>query len=172
MSKQLVLAFFESEAAADAAVTEVKAWDRASNDVKLGAIGVLVKDEKGIIKTHKVGARKTAGGAVLFGLAGLLSGGATLLGGLAAGGILGSFFHKGLGLSKDDVARLDEALTDGKAAVGLLVEPAQVQPVSGLLTALGGMPEAHEIMPEVVEQAAAATEEVVSAGEDMPRQDP
>ena len=79
--QQLVLAFFENEAAADQAVNAVKQWDKASKEVKLGAIGVLVKDDKGKIKTQKLGARKTATGAVLFGLAGLLSGGLTVLGG-------------------------------------------------------------------------------------------
>jgi hypothetical protein len=38
--KQLVLAFFENEAAADEAVKQVKQWDKASKDVKLGATGV------------------------------------------------------------------------------------------------------------------------------------
>ena len=36
--KQLVLAFFENEAAADKAVGELKAWDKANKDIKLGAI--------------------------------------------------------------------------------------------------------------------------------------
>ena len=53
--QQLVLAFFENEAAADQAVNAVKQWDKASKEVKLGAIGVLVKDDKGKIKTQKLG---------------------------------------------------------------------------------------------------------------------
>jgi hypothetical protein len=36
-----------------------KQWDKASEEIKLGAIGVLVKDDKGKIKTHKLGKRKT-----------------------------------------------------------------------------------------------------------------
>jgi len=39
--QQLVLAFFENEAAADEAVNAVKQWDKASKEVKLGAIGIL-----------------------------------------------------------------------------------------------------------------------------------
>ena len=35
--KQLVLAFFENEAAADEAVKAIKGWDKASKEVKLGA---------------------------------------------------------------------------------------------------------------------------------------
>jgi len=76
--KQLVLAFFANEAAADEAVNQIKQWDKASKDVKLGAIGVLVKDDKGKIKTHKLGKRKTGGGAVLGVLAAVLTGGVSL----------------------------------------------------------------------------------------------
>ena len=81
-SQQLVLAFFDAEAAADAAVAALKQWDKATDAIKLGAIGVLVKDEKGKIKTHKLGSRKTGKGALIFGLVGLLSGGMTVVGGL------------------------------------------------------------------------------------------
>src|SRR5512139_261475 len=102
MGNQLVLAFFTNEDEADYAVNEIKGWDKASKEVKLGAIGVLVKDEKGKIKTHKLGARKGATGAVLFGLAALLTGGMSVLGGAVLGGIVGSLFHKGPGMSKDD----------------------------------------------------------------------
>ena len=98
--QQLVLAFFENEAAADQAVDGIKQWDKASKEIKLGAIGVLVKDDKGKIKTHKLGKRKTGTGAVLFGLAAVLTGGATLLAGAVFGGIVGSFFRKGLGMSR------------------------------------------------------------------------
>ena len=81
-NQQLVLAFFDTEAAADAAVQALKQWDKATDAIKLGAIGVLVKDEKGKIKTHKLGSRKTGKGALIFGLVGLLSGGMTVVGGL------------------------------------------------------------------------------------------
>src|SRR5512143_270917 len=101
--KELVLAFFANDSAADEAVKQIKGWDKASKEVKLGAIGVLVKDDKGKIKTHKLGQRRTGGGAVLGVLAAVLTGGVSLLGGAVAGGILGAFFHKGLGMSKDDL---------------------------------------------------------------------
>ena len=114
MAKQLVLAFFDNEAAADAAVEALKQWDKATKEIKLGAIGVLVKDDKGKIKTHKLGKRKTGTGAVLFGLAAILTGGASLLAGVVFGGIVGSFFRKGLGMSKDDLARIDGELDGGR----------------------------------------------------------
>jgi hypothetical protein len=39
-------------------VNVIKQWDKASRDIKLGSIGVLVKDDKGMVKTHKLGARQ------------------------------------------------------------------------------------------------------------------
>ena len=46
-----MLAFFADEAAADAAVEELKAWDELLYDIKLNAIGVLALDENGKVKT-------------------------------------------------------------------------------------------------------------------------
>jgi len=157
-NQQLVLAFFDTEAAADAAVQSLKQWDKATDSIKLGAIGVLVKDAKGNIKTHKLGARKTASGALIFGLVGLLSGGMTVVGGLVFGAIAGSLFHKGLGMSKDDLARVGKALDGGKAGVALVVSAAEAEAVSAKLAELGGAPETHEVTDEAVEQAAAAAE--------------
>jgi hypothetical protein len=172
MANQLVLAFFENEAAADAAVTQVKGWDKASKEVKLGAIGVLVKDDKGKIKTQKLGARKTGTGAVLFGLAGLLSGGMTVLGGAIFGGIAGSLFHKGLGMSKDDLARIDGDLNGGKAAVAILANADEAAAVSAKLAELGGKPESHAVTEEAVQEAqtvaAEAPEEVAEAPAEAP----
>jgi hypothetical protein len=156
--KQLVLAFFANEAAADEAVNQIKGWDKASKEVKLGAIGVLVKDDKGKIKTHKLGKRKTGGGAVLGVLAAVLTGGVSLLGGAVAGGILGAFFHKGLGMSKDDLARINGELDGGKAAVGILAGPDEAAGVTAKLAELGGAPETHEVSDEAVEQAEVAAE--------------
>lgn len=163
--KQLVLAFFDSEAAADAAVTAIKGWDKASKDIKLGSIGVLVKDDKGKIKSHKLGSRHTGAGVVLGAIAGILSGGLTLLGGAIIGGLLGTFFHKGLGMSKDDLARIDKQLDGGKAAVGVLASDDEVAAVSAKLTELGGKPETHEVTDEGMAQATAAAEAAPAEGQ-------
>jgi hypothetical protein len=159
MAKQMVMGFFENEAAADAAVAAIKQWDKANKDIKLGAIGILVKDAEGKVKTHKLGKRKTGTGAVLFGLAAVLTGGASLLGGAIFGGIVGSFFRKGLGLSKEDLARIDGDLNDGKAAVAVLVNEDEAAAVSSKLIELGGVSETHEVSDAVVEEASAAAEE-------------
>jgi uncharacterized membrane protein len=157
--KQLVLGYFGSETAADEAVESLKQWDRASKDVKLGAIGVLVKDEKGKVKTQKVGKRNTGLGALLGVIAAVLSGGITLLGGLVGGGVIGALFHKGLGISKEEMAEIDSYLNDGKAAVGLLVKTDEVEAVTAKMAELGGVAAAtFEVEDEVVEEAVTAAE--------------
>ncbi len=163
--KQLVLAFFENEAAADAAAEQVRQWDKATKDIKLGSIGVLVKDDKGKVKTHKLGKRHTGTGIILGVIAGVLVPGITFVGGAIVGGILGAFYRRGLGLSKDDLTRIDDELSGGKAAVGILAEADEAEAVSGKLSELGGKPETHEVSDEALEHAAEATE---SAPEEAP----
>ena len=160
MSKQqLVLVYFGNEGAADEAVNAVKQWDKATKEIKLGAIGILVKDKDGKVKTQKVGKRNTGVGAILGVIAAVLSGGISLLGGIVGGGIIGALFHKGLGISKDQMSKIDGYLNDGKAAVGVLVKADEVEAVTTKLTDLGGMAaESYEVSEEVVEEAVAAAE--------------
>jgi|CXWK01.1.fsa_nt_gi uncharacterized membrane protein len=157
--KQLVLVYFGNEGAADEAVNAVKQWDKATKEIKLGAIGILVKDKDGKVKTHKVGKRNTGVGAILGVIAAVLSGGISLLGGIVGGGVIGALFHKGLGISKDQMAKIDGYLNDGKAAVGVLVKADEVEAVTAKLTELGGMAaESYEVSEEVVDEAVAAAE--------------
>ena len=161
-NKQLVVAFFDSEEAADEAVEQVRAWDKGRGDIEIENIGILVKDKKGKIKTHKLGKRKTGTGAVVGVLAGVLSGGLTIVGGAVVGGILGAFFHKGLGLSKEDLARFDEELDGGRAAVCLLTEYDEAVTFSNKLASYGGEPESYEVTEEALDQAETAVEETDS----------
>jgi len=156
--KQLVLAFYANEAAADGAVEEIKKWDKASKEIKLGSIGVLVKDEKGKVKTHKLGARHTTTGAAAGVLAAVLSGGVSLVGGVVLGSLVGAFIHKGLGMSKEDLARIGGELDGGKAAVAVLAAADESAAVSAKLGELGGTVETHEVTDEALEQAVAASE--------------
>ena len=162
MAQQLVLAFFGNEAAADNAVEAIKQWDKADKDVKLGGIGVLVKDDKGKIKTHKLGARRTKGGAVLFGLAALLTGGMAIgvgvVGGAVVGGIIGALFHKGLKMSDKEKEQLNKELDSGKAAVGVMSSAEGASLVSAKLAELGGQPATYEVTDEAVAEAQQAVQ--------------
>ncbi len=53
--QELVLAFFDTEAAADAAAETLRKWEKASEYMRVDAIGVLVKGDDGKIKEHKLG---------------------------------------------------------------------------------------------------------------------
>lgn len=170
-NQQLILAFFENTTIAEDAVATLKQWDRANDDIRFGAIGVLVKDEDGKIKTHKVGVRAGRKGAkslaVVGALAGVLSGGLTVIGGIVGGavmgGALGAFFHQGLGLSKEDLARISGELDGGKAAVGLIVKTGELAMIAEALTSLGGKFETYDVTDEAVEQAVASAEAEVEA---------
>ena len=162
--KQLVLAFFDSEDEADSAVSELKQWDKSTKEVDFASIGILVKNEKGKIKTHKLGGRRSGTGAIIFGLAAVLTGGALLVG-AAFGAVVGAFFHKGLGLSKEDQARIGGELDSGKAAVCVVVPSQEAAAVAAKLAELGGRPEAHDVSEEAVQQA----EQVVA---EMPEEAP
>jgi hypothetical protein len=80
------------------------------------------------------------------------------LGGAVVGGILGAFFHKGLGLSKNDLARIGGELDGEKAAVGILAKPDEAAGVIAKLAELGGAPETHEVSDEALKQAEVAAE--------------
>ena len=74
---------------ADEAADALIAWYE-ENSIPMDAIGVLSEDDRGKIKTHLVGARKTAGGAILLGVAALLTGGMAIGLGVIGGSIVGA----------------------------------------------------------------------------------
>lgn len=135
--KQVVLAIFPNEAAADTAVQSLKEWDKLDDDVKLNALGVLVLDENGKVKTQKLGRRSWGKGAGIgVVLAALTPVG--LLAGAIGGGLIGALHHKGLGVDSDERERLSAALGNGQAAVGALVKSSMAAGVMNKLTELGG----------------------------------
>jgi len=152
---QMVLAFFADEATADAAVRSLLAWEK-ENDVMPRPVGVLVADENGQIKEHKLGTRSSKTGAGI-GLVLAVLAPPTLLAGMVGGAILGHFHHKGLGLTDADRERLAAELAGGKAAIGVLVEDdPEAAMISSKLAELGGIPEVHEVTEEALEAVAAA----------------
>jgi hypothetical protein len=152
---RMVLGIFADEAAADAAVASLMAWEK-DNQIVSRPVGVLVADEKGQIKEHKLGQRSGKKGAGI-GLVLAVIAPPTLLAGMIGGGILGHFHHKGLGLTDADRERIAAELAGGKAAVGVLVEEdPEAAMISDKLTELGGTAEIHEVTEEALEAVAAA----------------
>jgi uncharacterized membrane protein len=169
-NNQVIIAYFPSADKADSAANQLKAWDQANEAVKLGGIGILVWDD-GKFRTHKVGGRAGGKGAkwgtALGVVTGILSGGVTLIGGAVAGAaggaVLGSFFHKSLGLTDDDEARLQKHLAGGGAALVAMADEDEVEATSAQLTSLGGTVENYEI-PDETMQKVEATEDVQPVG--------
>ena len=159
---QVVLAVFPDEAAADAAVESLKSWDQVTDEIKLSAIGVLVLDEDGNLKEHKLGARSGKKGAGI-GLVLAVIAPPTLLAGAVTGGLLGHLHHKGLGLSWDNQDQLGIELTGGKAAVGVLANDEEAGIVAGKLTELGGSVDLVEVTAETLDAAAVAAESAPEA---------
>jgi uncharacterized membrane protein len=130
--------------------------DKAVAGIKFDNIGVLVKDDKGKIKTHKLGSRHTGAGIALGGLAAVLTGGASLLAGAAIGGVIGHFAQKGLGMSQDDLTRISGSLDGGRAAVGIILDESEAKAVTAWMEGVGGKPESYAVSEEAVAQAASA----------------
>src|SRR3982751_787689 len=157
--KRIVLSIFQSETAADEAVVALKNSGVAKND----AIGILVLDDSGKVKAHKVGSHsffKGAGIGFILGLLGPVGIGLGMGIGMGAttGGVLGLMHHKGLGLSESDRDRISAELSSGKAAVGVLAEWDEAGPIESILTDRGGVSEVPAATEEALEAPAAAVE--------------
>jgi hypothetical protein len=149
-NRQLVLAVFPDELAADSAAAALKDSDIAHGD----AIGVLALDSDGKLKQPKVGKRSTGKGAAIGGVIAVFS--TAVLGpAVLAGAAVGALHHKNLGLSDADKARLTVELNAGKAAVGVMAHSGTAPAISDLLTQRGGTPESHELTDDALDAAAA-----------------
>ena len=150
-NKMVVLAIFNDEASADAAADALRKSGVAHHD----AIGVLALNEKGEIKTHKIG-KRSVGLGIGIGLVLALLTPIGLVVGLVGGGLLGALHHKGLGIDQADRDRIGSELQGGKAAVGVLAPVSEAKFVADKLTELGGVAETHEVSDEALDEAHAA----------------
>lgn len=142
-NENVVIAFFQNEDAAQAAIETLKSWDEADDDVKLGAIGTIVKqgDEVQTHVPHKIGKGVTVGAAVGI-IAGALTGGIGLLGGVLAGGALGgvtgAFLKQNTNLDKKEIERIGQQLDAGNAAVVVACDDYEVSATREQLESVGG----------------------------------
>ena len=88
-------------------------------------------------------------GVALGVIAAIPTGGLSLVagaaGGVVGGGVIGEFFHKGLKMTDEDVARIGRELDAGHAAVGVLAWDFEARAVADKLAELGGTPQTHEV---------------------------
>jgi uncharacterized membrane protein len=148
--KRLIISIFDAEADADEAAAALRHTGAVVDD----AIGILVLDKHGKLKTHKVGASSGGKGAAAGAVVGLIGGPLGLGVSMAGGALLGKLHHKDIGLDDAQRDRLAAALRDGKAAVGVLADPDEVIAVESLLVGRGGETDAHELDAAILREAA------------------
>src|SRR4051794_40974013 len=152
--KTLVLTVFPDDATARAAAAEANEWARGL-DITFEAMGILVLDHQGHVKTEKIGAHSSGKGASI----GLVLAMATPVGlaaGVIGGGLLGRLHHKGLGLSNEDRDALGAQLLDGRTALGVLTDPTGAEAFVVKMQDLGGTSQVHQISGEDVAEVDAA----------------
>ncbi|MEZ4770737.1 MAG: DUF1269 domain-containing protein [Caldilineales bacterium] len=170
-NQHFVMAVFENEDAAKAAITNLEGWDIARQDVSLGSIGTIYK-KNGKVKTDM--GRKTGTGAkvgAVLGVAGALLGPVGLIGGLLAGALVGagagSIFTEHMQLTEDEVAQLNKDLDEGRVAVVVACDEYEMDGAAINLRESGGnvitfsVPQAElqAAAPEAEQAAAADTDE-------------
>ena len=177
-----VVAYYHNEDAAEYAAEELKMWDNANADVKLGAVAIVTLDPKtGELKTDEVGQRKGKRGALwgtaLGAVAGLMTGGLALvpavLVGAGGGGAVGSMLHKKVGMSDEDREKMAANLRGGGAVLVAMADDFEVAATEAEMVRTGGsvtsyvLPEETKVAVaeavEAQEEAAAAVDEAVEA---------
>jgi hypothetical protein len=160
-NENVVVAIFEDKAAAEAAIEQLKKWDKASDDIKLGAVGLLYKEGEKV--KSEIGHQSGRGlkvGALVGIIAGVLTGGVGLLGGAAAGGLMGgatgAFFAKSLNLNEAECNALGMELDLGKAAVVVTCDEYEVKSTRLTLENAGGVTKVYVVPGEAVGEAAKA----------------
>ena len=121
--------------------------------VTIEALGILVLDEQGRLKTDKIGSRTPGKGAAI----GLVLAMLTPVGlavGVIGGGVLGHLHHKDLGLSNEVRERIGAELQGGKAAVGVMSDPTGSEAIAIRLADLGGTLELHGLDADAVSRIA------------------
>ena len=130
-------------------------FEKPEAPLHIGSIGILVLDESGELREIRRGQRMGGRGATI-GLALAAVTPIGLIAGLAGGAALGHFRQQGPKFSDDDRERLASKLEGGKAALGVIVQSAQVDLMEDAMKSLGGTVESHEVSDEEVEAAEAA----------------
>lgn len=153
-NKQLVLGIFDTEQAADKAVTDMRDLAPYAG-IALSDVGVMVVDENGQLKQHKMGQRRGGKGAGI-GLVLAAVAPPALIAGIVGGAVLGHFSQRGASISKDDQDRLAASLAGGKAAVGIMVVPEKANLITEYLADLGAEIQTHDVSDEALDAAAAA----------------
>lgn len=141
-NEHVVIAFFASKEMAEIAIDALKDWDQRNKEVKLGAIGMVFKED-GEIKTSVP--RKTGRGIAVGALLGVFAAAlgpvgwiGAALGGGALGGAIGTLFKKSVDLDEAALQDINAQLDAGKAGVVVAVDEFEMLVTADQLRAAGG----------------------------------
>ncbi|MCA9870077.1 MAG: hypothetical protein H6649_14140 [Caldilineae bacterium] len=166
-NQHFVMAVFENDDAAQAAITNLEGWDIARQDVSLGTIGTIYK-KNGKVKTDM--GRKTGTGAkvgAVLGVAGALLGPVGLIGGLLAGALVGAgagtIFTQHMKLTDEEAAQLNKDLDDGKVAVVVACDQYEMDGAAINLRESGGNVFTFSVPIDELKEAAPEAEDAATA---------
>lgn len=157
-NEQVIVAFLESDEKCDSAAEALMSWDKANEDIKLGAIGHITLED-GAVKIKQYGKSKTKRGALLGGALGVVAAGVTgglslvagALGGGAIGGVVGKLDKDSFGLSDAAIAQIKKHLEEGGSGLVVLCDGFEVEMTMKELESLGGEPHSFGVSTKVLE---------------------
>ncbi len=174
-NEHVVMAFFASKEAAELAVDALKDWDHADKEIKLGAIGLIYKED-GEVKTQspRSTGRGLAVGAVLgvfaaaLGPVGLIAGAVS---GGALGGVIGAFFKRSVDLDEAALQEIDAHLDAGKFGVVVAVDEFEMAPTAAQLANSGGAVQQFTVPSAALHEVAQVIPQEYNQGFDARRSD-
>lgn len=120
--RSLVVGVYKTEDGAQQAYKELKKAQK-DKDIKIDAFAVMEKNDKGHVSVRDTQQRDTTWGAIAGGLVGLLAmgpvGGAA---GLGAGGLGGWLTGRDVGIPKEDINNIKEALKPNTSAIVAVID--------------------------------------------------
>lgn len=167
----VVIAFYADEATAKATIDGLKMWDKANDHMKLGAIGMISKDGDKVKTSVK---RKTGKGVAIGATVGVigaaLTGGMSLIAGVvgagAMGGVLGAFFKKSMGLTKEEIAQIGQELDAGRVAVVVPCDDFEIPMVTEYVSGPGVTVRAYSVSSEALNEVAKSPEVMDAVAEE------
>ncbi len=174
-NEHVVIAFYASKEAAELAVNALKEWDQADKEIKLGAIGLIYKED-GEIKTEspRSTGRGLAVGAVLgvfaaaLGPVGLIAGAVS---GGALGGVIGAFFKRSVDLDEATLQEVGAQLDAGKFGVVVAVDEFEMAPTAAQLANSGGAVQQFTVPSDALHEVAQIIPQEYNQGFEARRSD-
>lgn len=174
-NEHIVIAFFASREAAETAIDALKDWDHSNKEVKLGATGLVFKEEGEVkvVAPRRTGRGMTVGAvlgvfAAVLGPVGLIGG--ALVGG-ALGGAIGILLKKSVDLDEAALQEIDAQLNGGKVGVVVAVDEHEMASTADQLSNAGGAVQQFTVPAEALSEVAQVIPQEYDQGFEARRSD-